>query len=160
MIVIHLDVLATKGTEVLTRQPLQEGKRLWSCLFETFKGRMVVTADPGTDSEQLQEWLKREGFKASFVHIASDLHLDGRSPRSDAVWFIHANMGKVLWYIDVDGTACSEVLRMGITTLFLAIPHIVRPEWNEKAPTREWDALVEELDRQALKKSELSWREE
>lgn len=159
MIVFHLDVLATPSDTLITRQPSPEGRRLWNAMFETYMGRTIVVADEGTDLAVLQEWLKREGFKPSLIHIHDSVTRVGRTPRSEAVWFISSNIGTIHWYIDTDAACCADALRMGISTLLVAIPHFQRPEWHDKQDMRSWDAVVDELNNQAIKRSERSWDE-
>lgn len=161
MIVFHFDVLAHPETDgFIKRQPSTEGRRLWNTFFEEYKGRMVVVADEETDLTVLQEWLKREGFKPSLVHIASPFCRSGKTPRSEAVWYLSSNIGKVTWYIDADAACVSDVLRLGIPSLLVAVPSVARPEWHEKQDIRAWDSVVEEQDKQALFRSEKTWDED
>lgn len=158
MIVVHFDVLALPDTDgFIKRQPSSEGRRLWNTFFEVYKGRMVVVADEETDLTLLQEWLKREGFKPSMIHIASPFCRSGKTPRSEAVWYLASNIGKVTWYLDTDPECCADVVRLGIPTLLVALPAFHRPEWHEKQDLRPWDSVVDELNKQAMKKSEMSW---
>jgi hypothetical protein len=46
-----------------------------------------------------------------------------------------------------------------MATLLIASPYLVRPEWSNMKIIKEWDVLVEELDSQALKAAEKTWRE-
>lgn len=161
MIVVHFDVIANPTNDsFIKRQPSIEGRRLWNAFFEVYKGRMVVIADDNTDLNLIQEWLKREGYKPSHIHIASPFGRAGRSSRSEGVLALSSSLGKVTWYLDTDPSACAEVVRLGIPTLLVAVPQIQRPEWHDKEDIRSWDSLVEELEYQAIKKSEMTWDED
>lgn len=160
MIVFHLDVLASQSERLITRVPSMEGRRLWNTFFDQYKGRIVLVADEGTDLEILKEWLKRERFKPSLIHVANDLHLHKHTPRAGAVWWVNSNLGKITWYIDTDPVCCAAALSMGVPSLVVAVPTVIRPEWDERPDIRPWDSLVEELDAQALRKSEREWGDE
>lgn len=157
MIFVHFDVIANPAENVGSRQPSPEGRRLWNALFEMYKGRMVILADDGEGVDGLPVWLKTEGFKASYIHIIDDFVRDGVSARANAVWSLMSTVGKPLWYLDTDASCCAEVLRFGVPTLLVAVPSVQRPEWHESEPVRSWDLVVEELNKQALKKAEKAW---
>lgn len=161
MIVVHFDVLALPATDTfIKRQPSTEGRRLWNTFFDQYKGRMVVVASEDTDLALLSEWLKREGYKPSLIHVASQFVRSGRTTRSEAVWHVSSTVGKVTWYLDSDPQGCADVVRLGIPTLLVAVPSFQRPEWHDKDSIRPWDSLVEELESQAIKKSEMTWGDE
>jgi hypothetical protein len=160
MICIHMDVLAIPHESFIMRQPSVEGRRLWEVMFSRYKGRMVVVADHGTKLEVVQEWLKRENLKPSFIHIGSDFVRDNSTSRADAVWWVNTNMGRPIWYIDSDPDTCAAAVKMGIPTLLVAIPSFQRPEWYDSPGVRPWDSVVKEVEEQALRRNEMSWKEE
>jgi len=157
LIIVHFDVLANEGPSFIQRQPSIEGRRLWNALFEVYKGRVVVAATESTDLMLIQEWLKREGYKPSLIHIADPFARSGRTPRAEAVWHLASTVGRPHWYIDTDAACCADVLRLGIPSLCVAVPSVQRPEWHEKEPPRAWDDLVEEIEAQSLLKREKTW---
>lgn len=157
MIVIHFDVLATSSNKFITRQPSPEGRRLWNTFFDQYKGRMVVVADEDTDAELIKEWLKRENFKPSYVHIADSMHQSHHTARSGSVWWVNSNLGKITWYLDTDPACCADAIRMGISTLLVAVPSVIRPEWDNRPELRSWDVVVNELEAQAMRKAEKTW---
>lgn len=157
MIVVHFDVIASPSERFITRTPSPEGRRLWNTFFEMYKGRIILLADEDTDSNLMKEWLKRENFKPSLIHIADGMHLSSHTSRSGAVWWANSNIGKITWYLDVDPACCADALRMGIPTLLVAVPTVIRPEWSERPQMRAWDAVVGELEAQAIKRSEKNW---
>lgn len=160
MIAMHLDVLALPSDSLITRQPSPEGRRLWNTLFEAYKGRMVIIADYGTDEEILKQWLIRENFKASIIHVSNGFARDGYTERSESLWWVNTSIGKPIWYVDVDADSCAAAVTMGIPTLLVAIPHFQRPEWVDKPSVRPWDSVVSALEEQALRKNEMSWGDE
>lgn len=160
MIVIHFDVIANPSNTFITRTPSMEGRRLWNTFFDIYKGRIVLVADEDTDLNLLKEWLKRESFKPSIIHIADGMHLHGQNARSGAVWWVNSNVGKITWYIDTDPACCADALKMGVATLLVAIPTVIRPEWSGRPDMRPWDVLVGEMNAQAMKRSEKEWNDE
>ena len=79
--------------------------------------------------------------------------------RAEKVHRIGAVFGKPEWYVDNDPRTCAETLKLGMPTLLIASPYLVRPEWSNMKVIREWGSLVEEMDNQALKAAEKTWRE-
>lgn len=160
MIFIHFDVIAQQASSFGARPPSPEGRRLWNALFTTYQGRVALIADEGSPQEILTDWLMKEGFKPSIVHIPNGITKSGMSPKAYSVWNLSATVGKPHWYVDIDANCCAEVLRAGIPSLIVAVPLVHRPEWNEKETIRSWDSVVEELESQALKKYEMQRGEE
>lgn len=157
MILITFDALAHPGDELGARVPRAETRKLWNALLAGFNGRISILATGITNTPLLLEWLKREGYKASTVDIISDNHPD---TKVDRVASFNAVYGKVYWYVDIDPIAVAKVAHMGIPTLLLTVPDIVRPEWVDEKVPREWNALVEEIESQALAKAERTWYDE
>lgn len=160
MIVVHFDVLAHASESLITRQPSSEGRRLWATFWDRYQGRIVLVADAGTSTDILGEWLKKENYKPSMIQVVDEYHRDGSTPKADAVWKVQSTMGKIDWYLDIDPDTCAQTLGLGIPTLLVAIPLIPRPEWRESdTDIKSWDSVVTELEIQAVKKSERTWRE-
>lgn len=126
-------------------------------MFDTFYGRIALLVDNGTDEKLVAEWLKRERFKPSLIYSTKDWSVDGSTPRADAVWSISAELGRVEWYLDVDTETIAVVLAKGIPSLLVAVPHVTRPEWRSAKSIRGWGDIADELDKQAVLRSERSW---
>lgn len=156
MILINFNAIASPGPELGARVPRPEMRRLWGCLFAGYNGTLAILADGITNTQMLLEWLKREGYKATTVDAIVD---EGVNERVDRVTAFNAVYGKVTWYVDVDPETVARVAHLGIPTLLMTVPDIVRPEWAEERVPKEWTTLVEELESQALAKAERSWHE-
>ena len=157
MIIMALDVLSLPSRvsdDVGARQPIPEGRKLWSTLFTAYSGRMSVFAPGVTNQDGCVSWLKREGFKASTVDFISENTVEDKVAR---IQNLHAAYGRINWYIDVDPKVVARVAHNGIPTLLMTVPDTVRPEWSESRFKREWGAIVEESDAQALARAERNW---
>lgn len=156
MLVFSFDALAAPNEELGARQPIPEGRRLWNIFAGAYNGRIAVLATGISNTPVLLEWLKKEGFKASTVDLIED---SSSQAKIDRVLSLNAVYGKIDWYIDIDPMAVAGVLRSGIASLLVSIPHTIRPEWVDGRKVKGWDTLVEEIDRQALAKAERTWNE-
>lgn len=157
MIIVHFDAIAIPGSELGSRLPRPEMRRLWGGLMTGYNGRLIVLATGITNTPMLLEWLKREGYKASAVDIIEDNHEDIKVERVAA---LNAAYGKLQWYVDIDPLVVARVARMGVPTLLLTVPDVVRPEWSEGRVPKKWEALVEEIETQALAKAERNWNDD
>ena len=119
-------------------------------------GRICLVVNEDYSKLIIEDWLKKEGIKPSFYEM-----LDEPNPvlRAEKVHRIGAVFGKPEWYVDNDPRTCAETLKLGIPTLLIASPYLVRPEWSNMKTIKEWGVLVEEMDNQALKAAEKTWRE-
>lgn len=156
MILVNFDAIAVPGEELGARLPRPEMRRLWSSLSAGYNGRLAIMATGITNTPLLLEWLKREGYKASTVDIVDTIHPDDKV---DRVASINAAYGKIYWYIDIDPIAVAKVAHMGIPTLLLTVPDVVRPEWTDGRVPKDWTTLVDEIESQALAKAERTWHE-
>lgn len=156
MIVFNFDVIARPGDSLELRQPDPEGRAIWRMMFEHYTGRICVISDVEYTRFQFEDWLKREQFKASVYEF---LDVPDAVLKAERIHIIGSTFGRITWYVDNDALACAETLKLGIPTLLVASPYIVRPEWGGNKTIKEWGALVNEMDSQALKASEKSWRE-
>ncbi len=157
MILVSLDVLSVPSLvseDVGARQPIPEGRKLWSTLFPAYSGRMAVFAAGVTNHDGCLSWLKREGFKASTVDFIVENTVDAKVAR---IQNLHAVYGRINWYIDTDPQVIAKVSHNGIPTLLMTVPHTIRPEWSEGRTMKGWDAIVEEADAQALARAERNW---
>lgn len=154
MILINFDVLAVPGDELGSRLPRPETRKLWNSLLVGYNGRVAIMATGITNTPLLLEWLKREGYKASTIDVISTDHPDDKV---DRVATMNAAYGKIYWYVDIDPITVAKVAHMGIPTLLLTVPDIVRPEWVDDRVPKDWASLVEEIESQALAKAERNW---
>lgn len=156
MILINFDAIAIPGNELGSRLPRPEMRKLWGSLNAGYNGRLAILALGITNTPLLLEWLKREGYKASTVDVFHENHADDKVER---VLAFNAAYGKINWYVDIDPIAVAKVAHIGIPTLLLTVPDIIRPEWvGDKVP-KSWESLVEEIENQALAKAERTWDE-
>lgn len=125
-------------------------------VFEKYTGRICVVSTTEYDRPQFEEWLKREQFKASVYEF-----IDQVDPalKAEKVHIIGSSFGRINWYVDNDPRVCAETLKLGVPTLLVACPYIVRPEWDMGRKVKEWGSLVDEMDSQALKAAEKTWRD-
>jgi hypothetical protein len=156
VIVFNFSVLARPAENLSLRQPDSDGRALWGAMFDKYMGRMIVVCDEVYDRTQFMDWLKREQFKASMLDF-----LDEVDPvlKAEKVHRIGSAAGKINWYVDNDARACAETIKLGIPTIVAVSPYIVRPEWDTGRKIKEWGSLVDEIDTQALKAAERSWRD-
>ena len=156
MIVFNFSVLARPAETLSLRQPDSEGRAVWGAFFDKYMGRIILVCNEDYDRNQFTEWLKREQFKASMLDF-----IDATDPvlRAEKVHRVGSAAGRIDWYIDNDARTCAETLKLGIPTIVVAAPYIVRPEWDGGRKIKEWGSLVDELDTQALKAAERTWRD-
>jgi len=119
-------------------------------------GRMLLVVNEDYPRDQLEAWLKTEGFKPSMYEF-----LDEELPdvKAQKIHRLGAVFGRPSWYVDNNSRVCSETLALGIPTLLVACPYVVRPEWSSQKEMRQWGELVKEMDTQALKAAEKTWRD-
>lgn len=156
MIIFNFDVLARPGDSLPTRLPDREGLRLWTTFHEQTMGRLAVVVNGDPDLPQLEHWFKVNGIKAAVYEV---FHSDDVDVKLEKVQLLTAAAGKMDWYIDVDPRMIAKALSVGIPSLLVANPYVVRPEWSDNLRKRSWDELVEEVDRQALMRAERNWSE-
>lgn len=159
MIFITFNALAGPAEMVGERQPYPEVRRLWSSLFTHYHGRMLIIADGISDEgmngrEVLMAWLKKEGFKAASVDMSSE---SGSEVVYDRVMSLSSVFGIPHFFIDNDPETVAKVMRYGIPTLLVSVPHTIRPEWSEGRELKAWEQLVSEIDKQILAKQERTW---
>lgn len=157
MIVFNFDVLARPNVEFGARVPDPEGMYLWRTLHEATVGQMgVVVTEDIPDNKVLEAWLKINGIKAIMYDV-----LGTREPRmcAESVARILAAAGGRSMYFDTHAPTIAETYSAGIPSLLVCQPFVVRPEWSTQKVMRGWDSLVEEIDRQAIARSEKNWRE-
>ena len=154
MIVFNFDVLARPNEDFAQRVPIREGMELWKDMWETHMGRLGLVVDECKDRFILEHWLKTNNVKAAVYEI-----LDTTKPtlKAEKVHHIGMAIGRSGWYIDVDPHTIAETLRLGIPSLLVANPYILRPEWAGEPTVRPWDDLVTEIDNQKLMQAEKEW---
>jgi len=156
VILFNFSVLARPADSIALRQPDPQGLYIWRMLHEQSLGRICLVVNEDYSRPVLEDWLKKEGIKPSFYEM-----LDEPDPvlQAEKINRIGAIFGKPEWYVDNNPRTCAELLKLGMATLLIASPYLVRPEWSNMKIIKEWDVLVEELDTQALKAAEKTWRE-
>lgn len=156
MIVFNFDVLARPNKELGARLPDPDGLRLWKMLYEQTLGRMAVVVDESVDLAIFEHWLKLNGIKAAVYDV-----LDTHDPmiKAEKIHKLSMAMGRSDWYIDNDPVTAAITMKLGIPTLLVCNPYIVRPEWVGTKAQKPWDALVQEIDEQAEMKANKTWGE-
>lgn len=154
MIIFNFDVLARPGKEFGARIPDTDGIRLWSDMFETHLGRLAVVIDEAPEPYIMEHWLKINGIKAAVYDV---LGTADPALKAEKVQRLSMSVGVGGWYIDTDPQAIAATLKLGIPSLLVASPYIVRPEWASEKQTRPWDDLVEEIDKQATMRAAREW---
>lgn len=157
MIIFNFSVLARPAESLPLRQPDSDGRNIWSMFHESNYGRICLVVNEDYDKELLEEWLKREGFKPSFYEFIGE---DKPSLQAERIHRLSAVFGKARWYIDNDPEVCAQTLKLGIPTLMVATPYIIRPEWAGDKALKPWDTLVEEVNRQHMIRATKAWRDE
>jgi hypothetical protein len=154
VIIFNFDVLARPAETLALRQPDLEGRYLWSMMHEKSRGRILLISYTEYDKDLFETWLKREQFKPSVYEF-----IDHKDPvlKAERVHTLASIWGKAQWYVDVDPLVCAETMRLGIPTLLVAVPYIIRPEWEASTGVRPWDNIITELDTQALKAANKTW---
>lgn len=125
-------------------------------LFDKYMGRIMVISDEDYDRQLLTDWLKVEGYKPSLVDVLAEPEPDLRAQK---IQRLGAVFGRVQWYVDTNPTVCAHAMALGIPCLVVASPYVIRPEWSAEKEIRQWDTLVEEMESQALKAAEKTWRD-
>jgi hypothetical protein len=121
---------------------------------EATLGRVAVVVNGDPKLDQLEHWLKVNGIKASVYEV---LHTDDVDLKLEKIQMLAAAAGKLDWYIDIDPLMVAKSISVGIPSLLVSIPYVVRPEWSDRVPRKNWEQLVEEVDRQALMRAERNW---
>lgn len=155
MILFNLSVLARPADTLVLRQPDPDGRKLWNAFFDQTIGRICLIVNDDYERSAVEHWCKLEGYKPSFYEI-----LDEQNPnvKAEKIHKVASIFGRPEWYIDNDPLVCAETLKLGIPTLLVACPYILRPEWDGGRVIKEWDTLVEAMEEQTLKSAEKTWR--
>lgn len=154
MIVFNFDVLARPGKELGARLPDPDGMRLWRMLHEQSLGRVAVVVDEEVDIPIFEHWLKINGVKAAVYDI-----FDTNDPqiKAERIHRLSMSVGRSDWYIDNDPVTAAITMKLGVPTLLVCNPYIVRPEWVGAKAKRPWDDLVQEIDSQAEMRANKTW---
>jgi hypothetical protein len=154
MIIVNFDVIARPHEQVSHRLPDPEGIRLWRMLHKDTRGRMMIVTDECDSEDNLETWFLAEGVKPSIYQ-----NIDTKDPliKADKIHLLAASVGKLDWYIDNDPRACANTIGLGIPTLIVGSPYVIRPEWNSHQEIRPWGDLVVEMDHQAVLRNTKTW---
>ena len=156
MILFNFSVIAKPGQHLGERQPDSHGMSIWRMFHESTIGRICLIINEEYQKPVLEDWLKVERIKPAFYEMFEE---PSANLKAERIHRIGAVFGKPEWYIDNDPMTCSETLKLGIPTILVASPYIVRPEWSRERVIKSWDTLVQEMDEQALKAANKTWRE-
>ena len=156
MILFNFSVIAKPGQHLGERQPDSHGMGIWRMFHENTIGRICLIINEEYQKPVLEDWLKVERIKPAFYEMFEE---PSANLKAERIHRIGAVFGKPEWYIDNDPITCSETLKLGIPTILVASPYIVRPEWSGERVIKSWDTLVQEMDEQALKAANKTWRE-
>lgn len=157
MILFNYDVLARPHKDLGSRPPDPEGIYMWRALHESSVGRIgVVYSGALDDPKILETWMKINGIKASMYEITGTTE-----PKlcAEKVQILAATTGGRFMYFDSNPDTVAHTFSMGIPSLLVCQPYVVRPEWSTTKTIKGWDTLVEEIDKQALARSERDWGE-
>lgn len=160
MIVFSFHALAREATELGESSPIPTAMHLWRALHTASLGSMAVVYNGILDFEKrplLEEWLKINQIKALTV-LYSD-SLDPPMCGEKVARYMAASGGAHNVYIDTDPAIIKEVVSAGITSMLLADPTVVRPEWVTEKSIKSWDSLVSEITHQKLIKAQRNWGE-
>lgn len=156
MLLFNFDVISRPADSLGERQPNSHGRYIWNLFHEKEMGRICLIVNKEYDRQLFEAWLKREAFKAAMYEF---VEFEDPALRAERIHTIAAIFGRAQWYVDNDPRVCAETLRLGIPTLLVASPHVIRPEWSGTKSTKPWDTLIEELDDQAMQQSIKNWGE-
>lgn len=155
MIIFNFDVISRPSDSVGSRQPDPDGRDLWRMFFEKSVGRIALVVNEAPNNRDILEtWLKKEGYKPAVYEV-----MDTHDPvlKAEKVQLLTTSFGKASWYVDNDAATCARTMRLGIPTLMVCTPWVVRPEWHEEKVPRDWDDIVAETTRQAVIRAEKTW---
>lgn len=154
MIVFNFNVIAKSGPILGSRLPDGDGLMLWRSLHETQMGRLGLVVDGESDTATLEAWLKINQVKAIMYET-----LPSSDPviKAEKIALILGAAGGRGMYFDTDPNSVAETLKLGIASVLVCPPYVVRPEWSTQKVMRDWESLTEEIDRQVLLKSEKKW---
>lgn len=156
MIVFNFNVIARPSQELGSRVPDPDGMYLWRTLHEASVGRVGLVVEEASDKNVLETWLKINNVKAVMYDV-----LDTTEPKlcAEKVALIMSSAGGRGMYLDTNPHTIANTMQLGIPSLLVCQPFVVRPEWSSKKTMKGWDTLVEEIDKQAMARSERNWGE-
>lgn len=154
VIIVNFDVIARPGKELGARLPDPEGMRLWKMFHDQTMGRIALVIDEEVPKDIFEHWLKVNQVKPAIYEMLDVVHPD---LKAEKVHILSMTMGISDWYVDNDPYACAFTLRLGIPTLLVCNPYVVRPEWSGVKAARPWDTIVTEIDNQSLQRAERTW---
>lgn len=156
MILFNFDVLARPNKDFGARIPDPDGILLWRAMHEQTLGRVAVTAGMAPSKELVEHWLKINQIKASSYDL-----VDSDDPKiiADKVQLYLAAAGGRHMYFDINPDVVAITLSMGIPSILVCHPFVVRPEWHSPKSMKSWETLTEEINQQKLARAEKVWGE-
>jgi hypothetical protein len=139
-----------------SRLPEPNGMRLWRMLHDQTLGRLALVVDGDVDRGQLEHWMKVNGVKAAVYDV---LETTDPQIKAEKVHRLLGATGPNDWYFDVDPQTAAITLSLGIPTILVSVPYVIRPEWSSESQARSWGTLVDEIDKQQIMRAERDWNE-
>lgn len=157
MILFNFNVLARPAEDFGARVPEPNGVYLWKSMHEASVGRLGVVVDGAVNTALLESWLKINGLKAVMYDV---LETDDPLLKAEKIQLMLAAAGGSMMYFDTDPSTVEKTYAMGIPSLLVCTPYVVRKEWTISKTMRGWEDLVTEIDKQVLMRSEKDWDKE
>ena len=158
MYIFNFDALALEGEEFMRRNPRRNGVNLWKGLYDSQLGRLGVVVTEEVNADHLEAWFHLHNVRASIYEII-DPCLDPPHLQIESM-MIRNGMKTGDMYVDVSPSLVAKVLGLGIPSLLLCDPLVLRSEWDDISPrSKGWEDLVGEIDRQKIYKAKKEWRE-
>lgn len=156
MIVFNFDVLARPSREFGSRMPDPDGILLWRAMHEVTIGRLSVLVNAASNKDLLEHWLKVNNIKAASYDV-----LDSEDPAliADKVHLFMSAAGGRHLYFDTNPETVANMMRMGVPSMLVCQPFVIRPEWDTPRVRRGWEALTLEIDRQNIARADKTWGE-
>lgn len=154
MILFNFDVLARPHEELGARVPDPEGMYLWRSLFEASVGRLGVLYSGDPDTVMMENWLKINQVKAIMYDVTGTTEPKVCAEKAAAI--LAASGGRSM-YFDINPYVVKEAYALGIPSMLVCQPFVIRPEWVSTKQMKGWDILTEEIDKQAIARAEKKW---
>lgn len=156
VILFNFNVVARPGDNMGSRVPEADGLYLWKSMHEASVGRLGVVVDGVVDHKLLEAWMKINGMKAVLYEV---LETDDPLLKAEKIQLILSAAGGSKMYFDTDPRTVEKTVSMGIPSLLVCNPYVVRSEWSTHKKMKGWEDLVTEIDKQVLMRSEKQWEE-
>ena len=129
---------------------------LWRAMHESSLGRIAVTVTDAPNKDIVEHWLKINQIKASSYDIVDST--DSTIVAEKVHLYLAAAGGRHM-YFDTDPAVIALTLGMGIPSVLVGQPFVIRPEWHTPRSVKSWEDLTEEINKQKLARVEKTWGE-